>query len=248
MIDLSTKVALVTGSSRGIGAAIAFTLARAGADLIVNYSGSETSAGELVNRIEQLGRKALALKADVSDELQVEAMVKKALEHFGHIDILVNNAGITRDVILARMKPDDWNDVIDINLRGVYNCTRSLTRQFMKQKSGRIINISSVVGITGNAGQANYCAAKAGVIGFTKAVARELAPRSITVNAVAPGFINTDMTKSIPESIKADMISRIPLGRPGEPEDIANIVAFLASDLAGYITGQVFLVDGGMAM
>jgi 3-oxoacyl-[acyl-carrier protein] reductase len=248
MIDLSNKVALVTGGSRGIGSSIATTLAGAGAEVIINYSGSKTSADEIVDKIEQTGRKALAIKADVSDPEQVDNMIKLAIEHFGHIDILVNNAGITRDNLLVRLKQKDWNDVVDINLSGVYNCTKGLSRHLIKRRGGRIINIASVVGITGNVGQANYCAAKAGVIGFTKAVARELASRSITANAVAPGFINTDMTKILPDEVKKGMLSNIPLGMAGEPQDIANMVAFLASDLARYITGQVFVVDGGMAM
>lgn len=245
---LQGQVVLVTGASRGIGRAIAVSLAEAGADVVVNYSGSEEAAAETVKSIEALGRKSVKIKADVSDAEQVESMVKQTLEMFGKIDILVNNAGITRDNLLMRMKEEEFDAVININLKGVFNCMKSVTRPMMKQRFGKIINISSVVGVLGNAGQANYVAAKAGVIGLTKSAALELSSRGITVNAVAPGFIETDMTDKLNEAAREQLRVRIPLGRLGKPEDVAGVVRFLASDAAAYMTGQTIHVDGGMYM
>ncbi|WP_103105904.1 3-oxoacyl-[acyl-carrier-protein] reductase [Brevibacillus reuszeri] len=245
---LAGKTALVTGASRGIGRAIALKLAEAGANVVVNYAGSEAAAGETVALIKEMGRDAIAVRANVSSTEDVNEMFKAALEHFGTIDILVNNAGITRDNLLMRMKEDEWDDVIATNLKGVFNCVKAATRPMMKQRSGKIINITSVVGVLGNAGQANYVAAKAGVIGLTKTAARELASRGITVNAVAPGFIDTEMTAVLPEDVKAGLVGQIPLARLGQTEDIASVVLFLASDAANYMTGQTLHVDGGMYM
>jgi len=245
---LAGKTALVTGASRGIGRAIALKLAEAGANVVVNYAGSEAAAGETVALIKEMGRDAIAVRANVSSTEDVNEMFKAALEHFGAIDILVNNAGITRDNLLMRMKEDEWDDVIATNLKGVFNCVKAATRPMMKQRSGKIINITSVVGVLGNAGQANYVAAKAGVIGLTKTAARELASRGITVNAVAPGFIDTEMTAVLPEDVKAGLVGQIPLARLGQTEDIASVVLFLASDAANYMTGQTLHVDGGMYM
>jgi len=247
-MNLTGKVALVTGASRGIGQATAVELAKAGADIIVNYIGSETVAQETVDKIEALGRKALKIKADVSNADEVQAMIEEAHAAFGHIDILVNNAGITRDGLLIRMKDSDWDDVLNINLKGVYLVSKAVAKIMVKQRSGRIINMTSVSGVTGNVGQANYAAAKAGVIGFTKTCAKELAARGITVNAVAPGFIETAMTDVLPEKIKEGIAATVPFGRMGQPEEIASVVTFLASDFASYITGQVLNVDGGMVM
>lgn len=245
---LAGKTALVTGASRGIGRAIALKLAEAGANVVVNYAGSEAAAAETVALIKELGRDAIMVRANVSQTEEVNEMFKSALDHFGAIDILVNNAGITRDNLLMRMKEDEWDDVIATNLKGVFNCVKAATRPMMKQRSGKIINITSVVGVLGNPGQANYVAAKAGVIGLTKTAARELATRGITVNAVAPGFIDTEMTAVLPEDVKASMMGQIPLGRLGQTEDIASVVLFLASDAANYMTGQTLHVDGGMYM
>lgn len=243
---LQEKVAIVTGASRGIGRAIARELAKFGASVVVNYASSSQAADELVSEITQAGGSAIALAADVSKEEQVDALINAAIEKFNRLDILVNNAGITRDTLLLRMKPEDWQAVIDLNLTGVFLCTRAASKIMLKQRSGRIINITSVAGLMGNPGQANYSAAKAGVIGFTKTVAKELASRGITVNAVAPGFIATDMTSNLDAE---GILKYIPLGRYGQPEDIAGMVRFLAADpAAGYITGQVFNVDGGMVM
>ena len=247
-MDLTGKVALVTGASRGIGQAVAVELAKAGADVIVNYIGSEAVAQETVEKVEALGRKALKIKADVGNADEVQAMVDEAHAAFGHIDVLVNNAGITRDGLLIRMKDSDWDDVLNINLKGVYLVSKAVAKLMVKQRSGRIINMTSVSGVTGNVGQANYAAAKAGVIGFTKTCAKELAARGITVNAVAPGFIETAMTDVLPEKIKEGIAATVPLGRMGQPEEIAGVVTFLASDFARYITGQVLNVDGGMVM
>lgn len=245
---LTGKTAVVTGGSRGIGRAICIELAKQGANVVVNYSGSEAKAAEVVKEIEALGTKAVAIQANVADSAAVESLMKQALEMFGTIDILVNNAGITRDNLLMRMKEQEWDDVMDTNLKGVFLCTKAVTRQMMKQRAGRIINISSIVGVAGNPGQANYVAAKAGVIGLTKTTAQELASRNILVNAIAPGFITTEMTDALPEEIKETMLKQIPLAKLGHPEDIAKAVVFLASDSANYITGQTLHIDGGMVM
>jgi 3-oxoacyl-[acyl-carrier protein] reductase len=243
---LQEQVAIVTGASRGIGRAIALALAAEGANVVVNYASSSTAAEEAVAEIEAMGVKAIALKADVSQANQVDALFNTVMEQWGRVDVLVNNAGITRDTLLLRMKPDDWQAVIDLNLTGVFLCTRAASKIMLKQKSGRIVNITSVVGLMGNPGQTNYAAAKAGVIGFTKSVAKELASRGITVNAVAPGFIATDMTHDVKTD---DILKFIPLNRLGQPEEVAGLVRFLAADpAAGYITGQVLNVDGGMVM
>ena len=247
-MNLKGKVALVTGASRGIGQAAAIELAKAGADIIVNFIGNEAVAQETVEAIEALGRKAIKIKANVGDADDVQAMVDEAHATFGHIDILVNNAGITRDGLLIRMKDSDWDEVLNINLKGVYLVTKAVAKLMVKQRAGRIINMTSVSGVTGNVGQANYAAAKAGVIGFTKTCAKELAARGITVNAIAPGFIETAMTDVLPEKIKEGIAATVPLGRMGQPEEIAGVVTFLASDFASYITGQVLNVDGGMVM
>ncbi|MFS0643528.1 3-oxoacyl-[acyl-carrier-protein] reductase [Siminovitchia sp. 179-K 8D1 HS] len=245
---LEGKTAIVTGASRGIGREIALVLAKEGANVVVNYSGSKEKAEEVARQITDMGREAVAYQCNVSNADAVQLMVKDAIARFGRIDILVNNAGITRDNLLMRMKEDEWDDVIDINLKGVFLCTKAVTRQMMKQRSGRIINIASVVGVIGNPGQANYVAAKAGVIGLTKSAARELASRNITVNAIAPGFITTDMTDELPEDMKEAMLKQIPLAKFGEAKHIAKTALFLASDDAEYITGQTIRVDGGMAM
>ena len=244
--SLDGQTALVTGGGRGIGRAIAIALAEAGAQVVVNYANSASAADAVVEQITASGGSAYALKANVSIEAEVDGLIKTVLERSGRLDVLVNNAGITRDGLLMRMKTDDWQSVIDLNLSGVFFCTRAVARPMLKQKSGRIINITSVVGLMGNAGQANYAAAKAGVIGLTKSTAKELASRGITVNAVAPGFIATDMTKDL----DADLILKdIPLGTFGTQEQVAGAVRFLAADpAAAYITGQVLQVDGGMVM
>ncbi len=245
---LTGKVALVTGAGRGIGRQIALTLAAQNAFVIVNYNGSKDKAEETVSEIKAAGGDAVSYKCNVSDFEECQQMITAIIKEYKHIDILVNNAGITSDGLIMKMSEDDYDAVLDTNLKGTFNTIRHMSRYFLKQKSGRIINISSVSGILGNAGQANYSASKAGVIGLTKAVARELASRGITVNAVAPGFVDTDMTDALSDSAKENLISQIPLGRTGKPQDIANAVLFLASDAAGYITGQVLSVDGGMAI
>ena len=247
-MNLEGKAALVTGASRGIGREIALELARQGANVAVNFAGNEAKANEVVDEIKALGRDALAIKCDVSKTEEVSSMVKETIERFGSLDILVNNAGITRDNLLMRMKDEEWDDVININLKGVFLCTKAVTRQMMKQRNGRIINIASIVGVSGNPGQANYVAAKAGVIGLTKTAAKELAARNITVNAIAPGFITTDMTDKLTEEIKTEMLKQIPLARFGEPKDIAKAAAFLASSDSAYMTGQTLHIDGGMVM
>jgi 3-oxoacyl-[acyl-carrier protein] reductase len=223
-------------------------LASAGAKIVINYAGNLNAAQETKAMIEEKGGSALMIQADVSDMAAVDAMIKNALDTFGHIDILVNNAGITRDNLLMRMKEEDWDAVINTNLKGIFTCTKAVSRIMMKQKSGKIINMTSVVGIIGNAGQANYAAAKAGVIGFTKSMAKELASRNITVNAIAPGFIATDMTAVLSEQVKADLAAKVPLGRLGMPEDVAACALFLSSEAANYITGQTIHIDGGMVM
>ena len=244
---LQDKVAIVTGASRGIGRAAAIALGAEGAQVVVNYARSSAAADEAVAEITAAGGSAIALQADVSQADQVDALIKATQEKWGRIDVLVNNAGITRDTLLLRMKLEDWQAVIDLNLTGVFLCTRAVSKIMLKQRSGRIVNIASVAGLMGNPGQANYSAAKAGVIGFTKTVAKELAPRGVTVNAVAPGFIQTDMTADLPNT--EAILQMIPLGRYGQPEEIAGAIRFLASDpAAAYITGQVLTVDGGMVM
>ncbi|MCG5057701.1 MAG: 3-oxoacyl-[acyl-carrier-protein] reductase [Limnoraphis sp. WC205] len=244
---LKEQVAIITGASRGIGRAIAIALASEGANIVVNYASSSGAADELVSEITQAGGNAIALQADVSQADQVDTLISSVMEKWGRIDILVNNAGITRDTLLLRMKPEEWQAVIDLNLTGVFLCTRAVSKIMLKQRSGRIINIASVAGQMGNPGQANYSAAKAGVIGFTKTVAKELASRGLTVNAVAPGFIQTDMTKDLKNT--EEILKFIPLGRYGQPQEVAGMVRFLAADpAAAYITGQVFNVDGGMVM
>jgi len=245
---LDGKVALVTGASRGIGRAIALKLASEGAKVAINYAGSTEKAEAVKAEIEAAGGEAMLCQADVSSGEAVAAMVDSVVERFGRIDILVNNAGITRDGLLARMKDEDFHAVLKTNLGGVYACTKAVTKLMMKQRSGRIVNMASVVGLMGNAGQSNYAAAKAGVIGFSKSMAKELASRGITVNMVAPGFIATDMTAAMTDKAREATLAGIPLGRAGQPEDVANAVCFLVSDSASYITGQVVNVDGGMVM
>lgn len=242
------KAAIVTGGSRGIGRAIALALASQGVRVLVNYCGSEEKAAETVKLIQENGGEAASCRADVSDSAQVAALFEEALRLYGRVDILVNNAGITKDNLLMKMPEADFDAVIDTNLKGVFLCMKQASKLMIKQRSGRIINISSISGVIGNAGQANYCAAKAGVIGLTKSAAKELAPRGITVNAVAPGYIRTDMTASLSEAVTQSVMAQIPLKRLGEAEDIAAAAAFLASDQAGYITGQVLRVDGGLGM
>lgn len=247
-MNLSGKIAIVTGSSKGIGAAIALRLAKAGADIAVNYNRDQAGAEAVVRQIEAMGRKAKAYKSDVAQAVEVEQMMEAVIADFGRIDILVNNAGITRDTLLVRMKEEDWDQVLDTNLKSMFLCTKTVAKPMMKQRSGKIINITSVIGLIGNPGQANYAAAKAGVIGFTQTVAKELGSRGIHVNAIAPGFIISLMTEQLPEDLKTKMLSSIPLGRFGKPEDVADLALFLASDQSDYITGQVFNVDGGMVM
>lgn len=247
MNRLKDRAALITGSARGIGKAVAIRLAKEGADIVISdidLGGTETTALE----IEGLGQKAIAIRSDVADFKDVNEMVKKAIEQFGKIDILVNNAGITRDSLLVRMSEEQWDQVIAVNLKGAFNCTKAVARPMMRGRYGRIINIASVIGIVGNAGQTNYSASKAGIIGLTKAAAKELAPRGITVNAVAPGYVDTEMTRRLSEEARQSFLRMTPLGRIGLPEDVAGVVAFLASDDASYMTGQVIKVDGGMVM
>ncbi len=244
---LQGQVAIVTGASRGIGRAAALALAAEGATVVVNYASSSQAADQVVAEITGMGSQAVALQADVGQADQVEALFNATMEKYGHVDVLVNNAGIARDTLLLRMKLEDWQAVIDLNLTGVFLCTKAASKIMLKQRSGRIVNITSVVGEMGNAGQSNYSAAKAGVIGFTKTVAKELASRGITVNAVAPGFITTDMTADL--KVGEEILKLIPLGRYGQPEEVAGLIRFLAADAAAaYITGQVINVDGGMVM
>lgn len=247
-MTLQGKVAVVTGASRGIGRDIAIKLAKEGANIFFNYNGSPEAAEETAKLVAAEGVEVEAMKANVAIAEDVDAFFKQAIERFGRVDILVNNAGITRDNLLMRMKEDEWDDVININLKGTFLCTKAVTRTMMKQRAGKIINMASVVGLIGNAGQANYVASKAGVIGLTKTTARELAPRGINVNAVAPGFITTEMTDKLDEKTKEAMLAQIPLGAYGTTEDIANAVLYLASDASKYITGQTLSVDGGMVM
>ncbi|HDA1561774.1 TPA: 3-oxoacyl-[acyl-carrier-protein] reductase [Staphylococcus aureus] len=243
-----TKSALVTGASRGIGRSIALQLAEEGYNVAVNYAGSKEKAEAVVEEIKAKGVDSFAIQANVADADEVKAMIKEVVSQFGSLDVLVNNAGITRDNLLMRMKEQEWDDVIDTNLKGVFNCIQKATPQMLRQRSGAIINLSSVVGAVGNPGQANYVATKAGVIGLTKSAARELASRGITVNAVAPGFIVSDMTDALSDELKEQMLTQVPLARFGQDTDIANTVAFLASDKAKYITGQTIHVNGGMYM
>ena len=245
---MDKKVALVTGASRGIGRQIALTLAREGAFVIINYNGSEDRAREVEETIRREGGEAVIRRCNVSSFSETEQMAKEIVKEYGHVDILVNNAGITRDGLIMKMSEENFDQVLETNLKGCFNTIRHLSRQMLKQKSGRIINIASVSGVLGNAGQANYAASKAGVIGLTKTMARELASRGITVNAVAPGFVDTEMTKVLSDEVKDAACKMIPLGKFGKPSDIANMVAFLASEKADYITGQVISVDGGMNM
>ena len=247
-MSLKGKVALVTGGSRGIGRAVCLELARQGADVAVNYAGNEAAAQETAQACRELGVRAVVLRADVADAAACDAMVAQVLEQLGRLDILVNNAGITRDGLMLRMPEADWDAVLDTNLKGAFHCMRAAYKTMMRQKSGRVVNISSIVGLRGNAGQTNYAASKAGLIGLTKSLARELASRNVTVNAVAPGFIETDMTAALPEAVRAEMAKGIPAGRAGKPEDVANAVAFFAAEQSSYLTGQVLCADGGMAM
>ncbi len=245
---LTGKIALVTGAGRGIGRAIALTLAKNGATVIVNYYGSQAAACEVVAEIKENGGEAVAMQCNVADFEASGELVKEVLDKYKRVDILVNNAGVTRDNLIMRMSEEDYDAVLDTNLKGTFNMIRHLSRAFLKQRSGKIINIASVSGVLGNAGQANYSASKAGVIGLTKSVARELASRGINVNAVAPGFIDTDMTKAMTDDAKSELNKMIPLGRVGSTDDVAQAVLFLAGEGSGYITGQVLCVDGGMAV
>lgn len=242
------KTVVVTGASRGIGRAIAIAFAKQGANLVLNYNKSQKSVEEVVEAIEAAGGKAVAVQADVSQSEEAKKLIQTAVDTFGSLDVLVNNAGITKDMLLMRMKDEEFEQVLDINLKGTFYCLKHASNIMLKQRSGKIINMSSVIGITGNAGQANYAASKAGIIGLTKSAAKELAMRGITVNAIAPGFIDTEMTQVMSDKIKENILSMIPLKRAGKPEDVANTALFLASDAASYITGQVIQVDGGMLM
>lgn len=244
----SDRVALITGASRGIGRAIASRLAQDGLAVVINYARSEAAAREVVEMVAAAGGRASSVQADVADFSQAGAMVERVVAEYGRLDVLVNNAGITRDGLLMRMSEEDWDAVLDTNLKGAYSCTRAALRAMLKRRHGRIINISSVAGLMGNAGQANYSASKAGLLGFTRAVAREVAGRNVTVNAVAPGYIETEIWSGVPEAAKAEFVKLIPMGRTGLPEEVAQVVSFLASDASSYMTGQVLCVDGGMVM
>ena len=245
---LKGKNVIVTGATRGIGREIALTLAQNGANIAMNYRNLNSEVEDLINEIKSFGVDALAIKCDVSSTNEVENFVKEVKAHYNTIDVLVNNAGITKDGLILRMKEEDFDDVLDVNLKGTFNTTKSISSIMVRQKYGKIINISSVVGIAGNAGQCNYAASKAGVIGFSKSVARELASRNINVNVVAPGYINTDMTKNLPDKVKEEIIKSIPMKKIGNPKEVANLVLFLSSNLSDYITGQVINVEGGMVM
>lgn len=245
---LKDKNIIVTGATRGIGKEIALTLAQNGANIAINYRNYNEEVEELINSIKEFGVEAIAVKCDVSKSDEVDNFISEVKNHFSSIDVLVNNAGITKDGLLLRMKDEDFNSVLDVNLKGTFNTTKSISPIMIKQKHGKIINISSVVGIVGNAGQCNYAASKAGVIGFSKSVARELASRNINVNIVAPGYIDTDMTKSLPDKVKDEILKSIPMKKMGNPKEVANLVLFLSSNLSDYITGQVINVDGGMVM
>lgn len=247
-MNLEGKVALVTGASRGIGEVIALRLAKAGAKVAVGYQTGVDAAARVVGSVSALGVEAFAVGGDVSQEDEAESVVKQVVERWVRVDILVNNAGITRDKLLLRMTTEEWDDVIKVNLRGTFLCTKLVLAHMLRQRHGRIVNLSSVVGLSGNPGQANYAASKAGLIGFTKATAREVASRNITVNAVAPGYITTAMVEQLPEDMQKSILARIPMGRFGAPEDVAEVVAFLCSDAAGYVTGQVIGIDGGLAV
>lgn len=245
---LKDKNIIVTGATRGIGKEIALTLAQNGANIAINYRNYNEEVEELINSIKEFGVDAIAVKCDVSKSDEVDNFISEVKNHFSSIDVLVNNAGITKDGLLLRMKDEDFNSVLDVNLKGTFNTTKSISPIMIKQKHGKIINISSVVGIVGNAGQCNYAASKAGVIGFSKSVARELASRNININVVAPGYIDTDMTKSLPDKVKDEILKSIPMKKMGNPKEVANLVLFLSSSLSDYITGQVINVDGGMVM
>ena len=245
---LKGKNVIVTGATRGIGREIALTLAQNGANIAMNYRNLNSEVEDLINEIKSFGVDALAIKCDVSITEEVDNFVKEVKSHYNTIDVLVNNAGITKDGLIIRMKEEDFDNVLDVNLKGTFNTTKSVSSIMVRQKYGKIINISSVVGIAGNAGQCNYAASKAGVIGFSKSVARELASRNINVNVVAPGYINTDMTKNLPDKVKEEIIKSIPMKKIGDPKEVANLVLFLSSNLSDYITGQVINVDGGMVM
>lgn len=247
-MELKGKTAIITGGARGIGKAIALKLASQGANIVVNYTSSPEKANEVVEEAKKIGVDALAVRANVAKFVEVETLINQALEKFNSIDILINNAGITKDTLLLRMDENDWDQVMEVNLKGTFNCTKLASRHMIKQRSGKIVNIASVIGIMGNAGQSNYAASKAGIIGFTKSIAKELAGRNINVNAVAPGYIATDMTDVLNDEVKNSILSSIPLKRVGTPEDIANVVSFLCSDNSKYITGQVINIDGGMVM